>query len=72
MSGEVTFTMKEVSRHSITQSLLEGRMVNREGARAVGVNPIECIKCDRVLDGIFTLQREKGSYHEMQKFDSRL
>jgi len=35
-----------------------------------GVNPIDCTKCDRVLDRINTPYREKGSCHEIQEVHS--
>lgn len=38
MRGEVTFTMKDVTRLSVVQSLLEGKMVNREAALALGLS----------------------------------
>lgn len=36
MRVEVTFTMQEVTRYSLIQSLLEGKMVNRDAASATG------------------------------------
>ena len=38
MRGEVTFTMKEMTRYGIIQSLLEGKMVNREAALALDLS----------------------------------
>jgi len=35
-----------------------------------GVNPIDCTKCDRVLDRINTPRGEKGSCHEIQEVHS--
>ncbi|OFW56577.1 MAG: hypothetical protein A2Y75_08875 [Candidatus Solincola sediminis] len=32
MRGEVIFTMKEVTRHILIQSLLEGKMANKDAA----------------------------------------
>jgi hypothetical protein len=36
MRGEVTFTMKEVTRYRIVQRVLEGKIVNKEAASALG------------------------------------
>ena len=38
MRGEVTFTMKEVTRYRIVQRVLEGKIVNREAASALGLS----------------------------------
>ena len=38
MRGEETFTMKEVTRYSVIQSLLERKMVNREAALCLGLS----------------------------------
>jgi len=38
MRGEVTFTMKEVTRYRIVQRVLEGKIVNKEAASALGLS----------------------------------
>ncbi|MGZ6292457.1 MAG: hypothetical protein ACXWMK_09740, partial [Syntrophales bacterium] len=38
--GEVTFTMKEVTRYRIVQRVLEGKIVNREAASALSLSII--------------------------------
>lgn len=38
MRGEVTFTMREVTRYSIIQSLLEGKMVNKEAVLSLNLS----------------------------------
>ena len=35
MRGEVTFTMREATRYSLIDSLLEGKMVNKDAASAL-------------------------------------
>ncbi|MGZ6238176.1 MAG: hypothetical protein ACXWMJ_12785, partial [Syntrophales bacterium] len=40
MRGEVTFTMKEVTRYRIVQRVLEGKIVNREAASALSLSII--------------------------------
>jgi transposase len=46
MTGEATFTMKEVTRYRLMQSLLEGKMVNKDAASALrlSVRQIKRIK----------------------------
>jgi len=38
MRGEMTFAMKDVTRLSVIQSLLEGKMVHTEAALALGLS----------------------------------
>ena len=38
MRGDATFTVKEMTRYSIVQSLLEGKMVNTEAVLALGLS----------------------------------
>lgn len=38
MRGELTFTMKEMTRYDVIQSLLEEKMINREAALALSLS----------------------------------
>ncbi|MFH1623768.1 MAG: ISNCY family transposase [Pseudomonadota bacterium] len=52
MRGEVTFTMKEVTRYSVIQSLLERKMVNREAARAIGLSLRQVQRIKRKVESL--------------------
>ncbi|MGC9976899.1 MAG: hypothetical protein ABSC57_09350 [Syntrophales bacterium] len=38
MRGEMTFTMKEMTRYDVIQSLLEEKMINREAALVLSLS----------------------------------
>ena len=52
MRGEVTFTMKEMTRYSVIQSLLERKMVNREAAQAIGLSLRQVQRIKRKVESL--------------------
>ena len=69
-SGRRIYNLLQATMDSLEVAMFDFNYWNGSG-RHSGVNPTDCTKCDRVLDGIFTLDREKGSCHEIQKVHSR-